>query len=69
MVDLLVTQAFVLRWVVRDASVRALKSGHEVSLEGLGVSRLRIGAASWEGALLRRASGYFRLERRRMTVA
>ena len=35
-VDLLVTQAFVLRRVVRDASVRALKGGHEVSLEGVG---------------------------------
>lgn len=35
-VDPLVTQLFVLRWVVRDASIRALKSGHEMSLEGDG---------------------------------
>ncbi len=34
--DLLVAQPFVLSWVVGNASVRALKSGHEMSLEGDG---------------------------------
>jgi len=34
-INLLVTQPFVLRWVVRNASICALKSGHEMSLEGV----------------------------------